>query len=225
MKIEKAFPGQLLTSRIRLIMTAFIVFFAVGIAGLAAEATRTLFISLTPLALFLSLTAIAAFHQPVLPVREFLVFTLIFISSFLIEAVGVNTGKIFGHYTYLEGLGPLIFNTPLLIGVNWVVLVYCTASITERIPANNFLKILTASLLMVAYDVIMELVAPEMRMWEFANLTVPLKNYAAWFALALAFHSLLKICRIRITNRIAPFIFFVQASFFIILVIIFKIIR
>ena len=225
MDIKKGIPGKILTSRIRLIMIAFIIFFSVGIAGLAIEATRTLFISLTPLALLLSVAAIAAFHRPVMPVRESLVFAIIFLSGFLIEAFGTNTGKIFGHYTYLEGLGPGIFNTPLLIGVNWVVLVYCTAAITERIPANSFLRIPTASTMMVAYDVIMEIVAPEMRMWEFANLSVPLKNYAAWFTLSFAFHSLLKICRIRITNRIAPFIFFVQASFFIILVIIFKVIR
>ncbi len=136
---------------------------------LHAEATRDLFISLTPLALFLSMAAIIAFHQAGDLKKEIIVFAAIFSASFLIEAWGVNTGRVFGNYTYGEGLWIKILSTPLLIGINWVLLVYCTAVITDSISAPVIVKILSSSVLMVLYDLIMEQVAPAMNMWSFEN--------------------------------------------------------
>jgi len=201
------------------------VFFLVGIAGMAIPATRGMFISLTPVAIILSITAIIFFHRPYDLKKEILFFVFIFLAGFFVEVIGVNTGRIFGIYKYGKGLGPLILETPLMIGVNWALLVYCTAVVTTRFRTSDFLKIISASAMMLAYDLVLEQAAPVMRMWSFEGDAVPWRNYASWFLLAVIFHSLLKLSGIRIENRIAPYVLYVQAVFFIMLIIILKLAR
>jgi bisanhydrobacterioruberin hydratase len=205
---------------IRLIL---IVFFFVGFLGVAIQNTRILFINLTPLALLLSFLVLITFHESAFWKKELFVFMLILLISFFIEAVGVNYGFVFGNYIYGDGLGIKILGTPLLIGINWVLLVYCTSVISEKLPAPVFLKILTASSLMLVYDVIMEQVAPKMDMWLFEGGVAPLRNYISWFILALVFQSILGLTGIRLKNRLSTFILLCQGAFFILLFIFFKI--
>jgi putative membrane protein len=198
------------------------VFFSVGIAGMAIPATRDRFISLTPLALILSITALFFFHRPYSLKKEIILFVFIFLTGFFVEVIGVKTGRIFGIYKYGQGLGPLVLETPVMIGANWALLVYCTAVIADKLGGSDFIKIISGSAIMLAYDMILEKAAPLMLMWSFEGDDIPWRNFASWFLLAVIFHSLLKLFHIRIENRIAPFIIYVQAVFFIILIIILK---
>jgi len=209
-------------SRVGVTRVILVIFYSVGISGIALEATRDLFRSLTPLALLLSLLVIFIYHKPSNPIKEIIFFISVFIAGFLIEAVGVNTGRVFGNYSYGDGLGIKVFGTPLLIGINWVLLVWGTAVIVEKSSVPVVLKILAASSVMVLYDVIMEQVAPVMNMWSFDGGSPPLRNYTSWFLIAVIFHSLLKLAGIKPVNRIAPFVLFIQAIFFIVLIIFFK---
>lgn len=199
------------------------IIYIVGIAGTAIPFTRELFINLTPVVLLLSFVLLLWFHLPGFDKKTTIIFAIIFLSSFLVEAAGIKTGMIFGTYSYGKGLGPKVLETPLMIGLNWVLLVYCTSAILEKIAVGNVVKITGASLLMVLYDLVMEQVAPKMNMWSFDGDTAPYRNYVSWFILALIFHSVLRLAGIRVTNKFAPFIFFCQLIFFIILFIIFKI--
>lgn len=201
------------------------IFFTVGITGMALPVSRETFTSLTPVALLLSIAAVIIFHKSQDPAREIFFFLFVFIAAFIIEAIGVKTGRIFGSYRYETGLGPKIFETPLMIGANWVLLVYCTAVISDRFPVSDFLKIIAGSSLMLAYDLILEQAAPVMLMWSFEDNVIPWRNYASWFLLAVIFHSLLRLSGVRTENRMAPFVLYVQAVFFIILVIILKFAR
>lgn len=201
------------------------IFFTVGITGMALPVSRETFTSLTPVALLLSIAAVLIFHKSQDPAREIFFFLFVFIAAFIIEAIGVKTGRIFGSYRYETGLGPKIFETPLMIGANWVLLVYCTAVISDRFPVSDFLKIIAGSSLMLAYDLILEQAAPVMLMWSFEDNVIPWRNYASWFLLAVIFHSLLRLSGVRTENRMAPFVLYVQAVFFIILVIILKFAR
>lgn len=221
---------EITTSRIRkhideragLVKVLLIIFFAVGVAGTAHDFTRDLFIGLTPLALLLCLAALLAFHRSDTLIKDSLIFATIMLAGFLVEAAGVNTGKVFGIYAYGEGLGLKIFNTPLLIGVNWVLLTYSTALIADKLSVPGILRIPAASSLMVLYDLIMEQVAPAMRMWSFED-GIPARNYIMWFVVALIFHTVILVARLRFSNRIAPFIFFLQGIFFLIIYLIFRI--
>ena len=48
---------------------------------------------------------------------------LIYCLGFGIEYLGVHTGLIFGSYQYGDALGYKLASIPLLIGVNWVLLI------------------------------------------------------------------------------------------------------
>lgn len=216
-KIKEFIAGKTGLTKILLI-----VFYSVGISGMAFGGTREFFITLTPLALLLSLFVMVLYHQPDDLIKELILFASVFTAGFLIEAAGVNTGRVFGSYSYGEGLGIKVFETPLLIGINWVFLVWCTAVITERFKIHAILRIIISSVIMVLYDILLEQVAPLMDMWRFDGGTPPLRNYTSWFLLAVIFHSLVRLAGIKPVNRIAPFVLYVQAGFFVILLIIFK---
>jgi putative membrane protein len=223
MKLDLKNTGRYLYGKEKITRFFLTIFFLVGILGVAVPQSRNLFIDLIPLALLLCFIVLVPFHQSESGKKELLVFLLIFFASFIIEAVGVNFGFVFGNYSYGNGLGIKILGTPLLIGINWILLVYCTAVIFENIQVGTIWKITGASLLMVLYDLVMEQVAPRMDMWAFEGGAAPIRNYISWFILALFFHSLLKITGIRLTNRFAPLVFYCQLVFFILLFFIFKI--
>ncbi|MDZ7635724.1 MAG: carotenoid biosynthesis protein [Bacteroidales bacterium] len=105
--------------------------YGVGLAGMLLPFTRELFIKITPLNLLFAAAFLFYGEKPAL--RVIITGTVIAVASFLIEAYGVNTGKIFGHYTYGKALGPALLNTPLIIGLNWFLLIYCTNVISRQI--------------------------------------------------------------------------------------------
>jgi putative membrane protein len=203
----------------------FIIFYIIGFLGITIPPTRSLFIFLTPFALLISIAYIIYFHQGKYNLKTIAVYISIYFTGFLIEVAGVKTGMIFGHYSYGTGLGLKLMETPLIIGINWLLLVYCTASIFEKRSIPVFLKILFASLLMVIYDLVMEQVAPHLKMWYFDEGEVPLRNYLSWFILAFLMQSLMKLAGVKTENKIADLIFYCQLSFFGALVIFYTVLK
>lgn len=203
----------------------FIIFYIIGFLGITIPYTRNLFIFLTPFALLISFAFIILFHQEKINAKIIIVLISIFCTGFFIEVIGVNTGMIFGSYSYGKGLGLKLLRTPLIIGINWLLLVYCTASIFEKLPVSVFFKILFASLLMVMYDLIMEQVAPHLQMWFFDGGKVPLKNYLSWFIISILMHSIIKLTGVKTTNKLADLIFYCQLSFFGILFLFFTMVK
>ena len=197
----------------RYVVLFLIIFYAVGFAGLSIPATRPFFVHLTPFALLLSSLIIALFHCK-FSAKTILIFIFIYAASFVVELIGVNTGSIFGNYTYGHGLGPKLFNTPLIIGLNWLLLVYVSNSVMQRTDWNPIVKVFGASFLLLAYDVLLEQVAPLLAMWTFSESTIPIQNYVAWFLLALLFSLVINLLKINTKNRIAPIVFGIQALFF-----------
>nr|WP_319573571.1 carotenoid biosynthesis protein [uncultured Draconibacterium sp.] len=197
----------------RYVVLFLIIFYAVGFAGLSIPATRPFFVHLTPFALLLSSLIIALFHNN-FSAKTILIFIFIYAASFVVELIGVNTGSIFGNYTYGHGLGPKLFNTPLIIGLNWLLLVYVSNSVMQRTDWNPIVKVFGASFLLLAYDVLLEQVAPLLAMWTFSESTVPIQNYVSWFLLALLFSLVINLLKINTKNRIAPIVFGIQALFF-----------
>ena len=131
----------------------------------------------------------------------------------------MNTGLIFGRYVYGNSLGIKLFGTPLLIGINWLFLVYTTSSVLEGFKMPVLAKIGLAAALMLIYDIVLEQIAPMLDMWHWENGLIPLQNYVAWFVLALLFQSLLKILNVKVQNKFAFFIIICQFLFFLFLLI------
>ena len=195
----------------------FIIFYLVGIVGLLVPFSFPLFVKLVPLALVLSFGGLYIFHEAETNWRTVVCFVSIYLLSFIIEAVGVYNGLVFGHYNYASSLGPKLFETPLIIGINWFFLVYTTTAMVENFKISAWFKVLLASSFMLVYDIVMEQVAPMLDMWHWENNSVPLLNYLAWFVLALLFNSLVKLMKVKIENKLAAFIFICQFLFFLIL--------
>ena len=197
-----------------------ILFYAVGIAGMSLSFSQPFFIKLVPFALIFSTFILAIFHQGKWKTKTVALFATILLLGFLVEMIGVNTGAIFGNYRYGESLGVKIANTPLLIGLNWLLLVYVSASVVRKMKIPSVLKVVLASLAMLVYDIVLEQVAPKINMWHWENSIVPLQNYAAWFFIAVVFHALFSTFKIKSENRLAStvllsqFIFFVTLSIF-----------
>jgi putative membrane protein len=105
------------------------------------------------------------------------------------------------------------------------MLIYITSSLFEKTKLHVVLKIVLASAIMLGYDLIVEPIAPAIHMWEFDNNRVPIRNYLAWFLIALFFHTLIKIFSINVKNRLAGVIFICQIAFFLTLLFTYKIIN
>lgn len=195
------------------IAKTFLRFYAVGLLLFMIPYTRMLFFSITAITLLLVISCIV-YHFKRWNKSTVFVFAFIALSSFFLEVVGVNSGSLFGHYQYDISLGWKLWNTPLIIGLNWVFLVYASQSIVSEWTHKAYLKIIGGASLMIAYDLIMELAAPHMQMWHFESFYPPLENFATWFVAGLFFHSLLVVFKISVANNAARALFWIQMLFF-----------
>ena len=113
----------------------------------------------------------------------------IFLLGLTVEIVGVNFSFFFGEYEYGENLGFKIFNVPIVIGFNWVLLIILTGNFAHNIfPKSIISKILFGSTLMILLDLLIEISAPKLNYWEFATHPVPFSNYLWWFIFSVLFH-------------------------------------
>ena len=194
------------------------VFYSVGIVGFLTPLSHPYFEKLIPLALILSFILLVVYHPKQASERtSVLVFTGIYFSGLIVEMIGVNTGIIFGEYTYGPNLGIKILNTPVIIGLNWLILVYTTSSLFEKLTIPSIYKIFLASACMLAYDIVLEHIAPLTGMWTWHEATVPVRNYMAWFILAVVFQSVIKLVGIKTENAVSKDLFYSQFIFFLIL--------
>ena len=105
----------------------------------------------------------------------------------------------------------------MIIGLNWLILVYTTSSLFEKLHIHSLYKILLASACMLAYDIVLEQIAPLTGMWSWHEATVPVRNYMAWFIIAVVFQSVLKLVGIKTENAVSKDLFYSQFIFFLIL--------
>ena len=172
---------------------------------------------LTPLALLLSVLVLIKYDKGEACRKMLLYLAFVFAGGFFIEVVGVNTGLIFGHYNYGEGLSIKLFDTPLMIGLNWALMVYLSAAVVWSFRRNFLFQVLLSSAIMVAYDVIMEQVAPKMDMWNWAGETIPLQNYLLWATIAVVFHAVRYFIRLEVKNRWRCLFWIIQSIFFLLI--------
>ncbi len=191
-------------------------FYLVGLIGFVLPFSQSFFIRITPLALVLNVYLLALYHESY-SARVLILFALIYLLGFFTELVGVQTGIIFGTYTYAHGLGPKVWGTPLLIGVNWLFLSYSTLALLLEFKLKEWIAVLVSPFLMLLYDLILEQVAPSLHFWSWQNNVIPLQNYLAWFGLALCFSLLFKLFRVQVRNPLALILFASQFIFFILL--------
>ena len=195
----------------------FIIIYFVGLVIYFIPLTRDLFILITPYTLFLVTVAIFSHHKE-WNTKTVAVLASIFILSIVIEIIGVATGQLFGVYEYGKGLGVKIADVPVVIGLNWIFLVYASNGIISKYTSKNILIVLGAASLMLVYDIVLEKAAPLMDMWVFSENNPPTNNYVMWFLLALLFNVALQVFKVNTINKPARWLFFSQLGFFVIIV-------
>lgn len=191
---------------------ALVRFYLVGLALFALQWTRPLFVAMITPSLLLALIFVLSFHRP-WNVRTAAWFAFVAVSAFALEWVGVRSDVLFGPYRYGPGLAPLVGGTPLIIGCNWLLLVYCSHALVIPLRTAS-LRVLAGSLVMVAYDLAAEWAAPAMQMWHFRTGYPPLRNFVVWFAAAMVYHAGFELFRIPTRNPAARFLFLAQTAFF-----------
>lgn len=140
----------------------------------------------------------------------------VYLIGYGIEAVGVKTGWPFGSYYYQEVFGFKLLDTPLLIGVNWVILALGAQALINRVlpSAHLYLRGIFAGIMMVLLDVLIEPAAITYQFWQWSDGIIPWSNYIAWFFVSLTIQAILAFGLPVNKNRIAAFIFVIQVVFF-----------
>jgi uncharacterized membrane protein len=210
--------------------TTFIVvtlMYIVGTLGLILPSTQPYFKLASAFNLWVSLILLLLFHQQYN--RSFIITTIgIFLAGFFIEVVGVHTGIIFGKYLYGQTLGTKVLGVPLVIGANWLLLIYCSTAVTEFFFKQLkkdlskklwfdtvFLKAVFASFLMVCLDYLIEPVAIHLDFWHWQNEQIPIQNFQSWFLIAFLLNYIFLRGRFLKSNHLAVLLFFLQFAFFI----------
>jgi len=187
----------------------------VGIVGLLSP-YQEIFRLLTPVNLMVSAVLLWWNHTD-RSIRFVWASALIFFFGFFVELAGVHTGLIFGEYRYGATLGPKLMGVPVIIGLNWLLIIYCIASLLETIRTPIWLKVISGSVLAVLIDMLIEPVAMKYDFWTWADYIVPIQNYIGWFITSVVMFSILYLFKVKTENRIALGYYFIQLFFFLIL--------
>jgi putative membrane protein len=211
---ELTYPTRVISLKASVI--CLITFHFFGALGLLIPMTRPYFEMATPLNLLITNVLLFNFHREWN--KPFLLFCLVsFLTGFLVEVAGVQTGLIFGSYAYGSALGYKLWDVPLMIGLNWLMLVYATGRVSSLIFGNRVIAALGGAVLMVLLDFIIEPVAIIYDFWSWESETIPLQNYAGWLVTAFFLHLFYQYLSFDKRNKLAKYVLFVQAAFFIFL--------
>jgi putative membrane protein len=197
-----------------------IIYYLIGLIGLSVPFTARYFIYIIPFSILINLFFVLYYNNA--KNAGFIICSiLIVVLGTIAEMTGVNTGLIFGSYSYSDSvLGPRLFGTPLIIGFNWFILIYCTFVLVNKFRMPVIVRILTGGMVMVLFDILLEPVAGRLNMWNWTAGEVPAQNYAAWFVLSCAFLGIMYLGKANVKNVIslhllvAQFIFFAGLNLF-----------
>lgn len=135
-------------------------------------------------------------------------FAIIASVSFVIEALGVATGAVFGNYYYPEGpLGPLLLGVPPLIQLQYFAMGYAALligrSVTGTLGSAARGCMLTAGAIVAAFAMTVLDLASDPRqstqlgMWVWRDggsfFGVPVQNFVGWFLETLIFFWLVQL--------------------------------
>jgi len=191
------------------------IIFLVGVIGHTTAPIFESMVAITPFTLFIMSTYVLYFT-----VKDngslIIVWALgTYIVTFTLEAVGVHTGMIFGHYEYGDVLEPSLFDVPLIIGYNWVFVILGAAAIARHYSSHPLLFALITGFIAVIFDSFLEPVAIQLGYWAWDTEYVPLQNYIAWFLISFVAAFSLKQFRLEFYSPVAIHYVIAQMLFFI----------
>ncbi len=191
--------------------------YAVGLIGILSSKDKTaqlFFLSLTPLNLIINIIMLMFFHKKW---NTAFIISSIFIGilGYALEVIGVKTGFIFGNYFYNESLGFKIFEVPIMMVLNWFLLIYCTATLLHKIENIIIFSSLGAAIITLL-DTLIEPLCSSLHFWTWQtnNSIAPLQNYIAWFIVSFFMFFVFRKTNGKISNRYSFIILVLQFLFF-----------
>ncbi|MGV3505065.1 MAG: carotenoid biosynthesis protein [Adhaeribacter sp.] len=190
-----------------------VIFHAVGLYGLVWGDDPAGFRKLTPLNLMLTIGLVLAFHRNWS--RSFLVFAgVVLLTGFLAEIVGVHTNLLFGHYHYGQSLGFKLWQVPLVIAANWLLLVYVTGNLVQALALPWWARAGLGAGLMVGLDLLIEPVAAVLDFWTWEQHRIPAANYWGWLGVGLLLQLYFQRAGLATRNPLAGLVYGLQVFFF-----------
>lgn len=222
-----------LHSKLRIAVAIAILFHIIGLVGILFF-NAAFFASLTPFNLLLSASLLIWTQEE--KNNSFFIFVLVcYVVGFIVEYLGVNYGVLFGSYEYGSVLGMKFKNIPLIIGVNWFIIMYCSGVSVQLVlnhiwnkvkyddmPLRNnvgFVSvILDGALLAVFFDWVMEPVAVKLIFWKWlGDGSIPMFNYVCWFLVSCLLLLVFRLLPFKKNNHFALHLLLIQLLFFLIL--------
>lgn len=207
-----------------------LLFHVCGIIGILFSPYKDWFIQNTPVNLLIMSVLLLLTHPS--KNKNFLIFFITaYITGFAAEAVGVNTGLLFGSYSYGKVLGTQLLNVPPIIGLNWFMIIYCAGTLTKlyedymikqisgqgvtmKKPLLFLSFVVDAALLILLFDWIMEPVAAKLGYWQWDKNIIPPYNYFCWVLVSALLLAIFKKLNIAARNTFAVHLFIIQFLFF-----------
>ena len=167
---------------------------------------------------------------------QFFLFLMItVVAGFGVEVLGVNTGLLFGNYNYGTVLGYQWWGVPLIIGVNWFIILYCcgitmsslfkkilvqtSVTLKTPIPLLKAISVITdGATVAVIFDWLIEPVAIKLGFWHWNDGgAIPLYNYICWVVTSLGLLTVFHFLKFDKQNKFAINLLLIQFMFFLLL--------
>ena len=207
-----------------------ILFHACGAIGILFTPYRQWFINSTPFTLLL-MAGLLIFTQQQKNFAFILFFIVAFASGLVVEIIGVHTGILFGNYVYGDVMGAKIFDVPVIIGINWFIVIYscgCLLSLVNtwifkklgtEIQLSEKLKkisfVIDVSMLATFFDWWIEPVAVKLGFWQWlGDGKIPFFNYLCWFLISMLLATFFHSLKFDKRNQFAVHLLIIQLLFF-----------
>jgi putative membrane protein len=141
----------------------------------------------------------------------------VYLATFLLEAVGVAHGVIFGPYNYGATLGTTLWGVPLVSGLNWLLVILGSIGLITRWVRHPILSVPLVGVVAFAFDYVMEPVALALDYWQWQTPGIPIQNYVAWFLIASIVAVTHRVLHLETKSRVPQQYVLVQLAFFLIL--------
>ncbi|WP_316798552.1 carotenoid biosynthesis protein [Pedobacter frigidisoli] len=201
----------------KIAVAVIVIFHLVGLLGFLIPAAQPYFIKLVPFHLLLMFAVIVFTYNA--DIKRLLLFVCgVFVCGFLVEVLGVHTGKIFGSYYYGNTLGYKIAAVPILMGINWVILIFSVGQMMKALKIrNSILASLLGALLLVLFDFFLEPVAMKFDYWQWDWHEIPFQNFIAWFIVSIILLKFYYALGLKQQRYIGIAMFLSQLIFFVVL--------
>lgn len=153
-------------------------------------------------------------HQPLNNLNYTLSFIGLACVGFVAEVIGVKTGVVFGNYYYGNALGYKILGVPLVISLNWGLLINIGVLVATYLSNKPVLIATLAAFIITGVDLLIEQVASQMDYWHFSNGIAGIQNYIGWFIISFFTSWLLQKHLVKGDKKIALVFLLLQLFFF-----------